>query len=106
MAGGWAVFQFVLNGRRVSWAVAASRELLAVGVAELGAEQAGQRVQVAVSVGVDHMHAFGMIDDQRILPFAELRVLREVQHQVVTHRRFHSVRHALDPGPAPAPGLD
>ena len=60
------------------------RQLLAVGVAKLRAEQSRERVEVPVAMSIEHVRALAALEhDQLLAPGAERAVAREVHEEVL-----------------------
>jgi hypothetical protein len=66
--------------------------LLAVGVADLAAEQRGQRVDVAPALRVEHVWALATLQDQQLVGARSVgAVAGEVQQQVLVRRALEIV---------------
>ena len=79
--GGCAVVQLVVNGSVAICAAAARADLLAVGVAEVGAVEAGEPVDVAVAEIVVDVAAVAADEDGDVLRLEGH--VGEMQHQVL-----------------------
>ena len=63
---------------------AGGRHLFAVGVAELGAEQARERVEIALALDVEHVGPLTAVEHQQTVGARlDVAVAREVQQQVL-----------------------
>jgi hypothetical protein len=63
------------------------RHLLAVAVADLRAEQARQRIDVALALGVEDVRALAALEHQQVLD----ALLGEMQQQVIVRRLLQLV---------------